>query len=1075
MPGSLHTVAFGPPAAELLATLVRAAKGDDVLAPVTVVVPSATAGTTLRRRLGSELGGLLNVAFVSFAQVADRLAGPQGTAVITATIARAHLRAAMRDGTALTPDPAVAASAATEHALMATFAELGPLPEAALDAMVVRDPQAAAVIGLFRRYRRALGPAATGHDVTALAADLLARGEIDPAGLGSLIAHLPRRVRPGDLALLGALAARIPVEAVIGRTGEPEADTVADELTLTLSAALGVPHPSGGPPAEPSLPTRLVRAPDPAEEVAIAVREVVAALTSTDGRPPLRPERIAVLHRTAHPYAAMLHAALADADVPHHVPAVTTLAQSVPGRVLTSLLDVSSRGFRRGDVSGLWRGGPIVDPVTGLSIDAPTWDRLAREAGVGGGLDQWRQRIDRAIATRQEHLARYRPNSHVDAPEPAEAGQAGDRDWRIEGWRLLAEHIEALAMMLTPAPERTWSVWSVWLLDVLHRLVHPSARVRQPEAFERVDRMLAALGELDGIEEPPNLERLRRVLDPELAHPDRSHGRFGHGVFVGRLVDAVGADFDLVVILGAVEGRFPPGRSEDPLLPDRVRTATGGLLGPRGLRRDEEHRDLLAALASAPIRVLATHRSDPREQRERQPAAWFVAACSARFGSTVASAKLAGLRGEEWFVDVPSFEAGPSGPTPATRRELDLGDLLAAHRRLDVDPVAVTSGVVAATDRAFARGLAAASARRSARFDEWSGNVEADEELRIGSDRPRSPTGLERYAQCPFQSFLGDVLRVGAIDDPTDTELISPLDEGSLVHEILEAFVTDSRGKPPGEAWSATERARLDEIADAVAGRYEAEGRTGRPLLWSVRREQLRHQLQRVLDTDQKLRADEGVSPVEVELAFGEEGSRPVTVTLADGRIVAFKGIIDRVDRSVDGRRLVIYDYKTGSPTSFERMKKGIEQGDLTARGTKLQLPIYALAARTRFPDASQVSAYYWFVGRKGQGQTIGGVVDHQAEDRFRDVIGVVVEGLEGGRFPANPGDETWRSGQWTFDHCGWCDYDRICPTSRGETWVRLRSDPELRRYTALAEGPLGGEGDDTPGDDAAGDEEIAS
>jgi ATP-dependent helicase/nuclease subunit B len=398
---------------------------------------------------------------------------------------------------------------------------------------------------------------------------------------------------------------------------------------------------------------------------------------------------------------------------------------------------------------------------------------------------------------------------------------------------------------------------------------------------------------------------------------------------------------------------------------------------------------------------------------------------------------------------VPSFEAQPAaGLAPATARELDLGDLLADHARLDVDGAAVVDGIVASAHPELGRGLAAARARRAGWFDEWSGRVGADEALVVDADRPRSPTGLERYAECPFRSFLGSVLGVGAIDDPTDAELISALDEGSLVHEILEDFVREHAGKPPSEPWTDEERDRLDAIAAQVTGRYEAEGRTGRALLWGVRREQLRHQLHRVLDADERERARQQVAPVEVELAFDA-----LAVVLANGRTVSFRGIIDRVDRSIDGRRLVVYDYKTGSPSGFAKVARAIRQdGDLTARGTKLQLPIYALAAKAAYPGAQEVSSYYWFVGRKGLGDTVGAVVDERAEARFRDVIDVVVEGIEEGRFPANPGDESWQFGQWTFEHCGWCEFDRVCPTSRGEQWVQLRGASELARYRELAD-----------------------
>jgi hypothetical protein len=120
-----------------------------------------------------------------------------------------------------------------------------------------------------------------------------------------------------------------------------------------------------------------------------------------------------------------------------------------------------------------------------------------------------------------------------------------------------------------------------------------------------------------------------------------------------------------------------------------------------------------------------------------------------------------------------------------------------------------------------------------------------------------------------------------------------------------------------------------------------------------------------------------------------------------------------------------------------------------------LQLPIYALAARTRFPEAESVEARYWFVGARGEGVAIGGEYDEAADERFREVVTTVVDGIEAGRFPANPGGEDYRFGAWTHDNCSWCEFDRVCPTTRGEAWVQIRRAPELAGYVALAEDQL--------------------
>jgi hypothetical protein len=63
----------------------------------------------------------------------------------------------------------------------------------------------------------------------------------------------------------------------------------------------------------------------------------------------------------------------------------------------------------------------------------------------------------------------------------------------------------------------------------------------------------------------------------------------------------------------------------------------------------------------------------------------------------------------------------------------------------------------------------------------------------------------------------------------------------------------------------------------------------------------------------------------------------------------------------------VVVDYKTGSPQKF----KAISAADPTADGTKLQLPVYAHAARAGLGTAeTRVSAEYWFL-RKDRGKRI--------------------------------------------------------------------------------------------------------
>src|SRR5205814_3703873 len=122
-----------------------------------------------------------------------------------------------------------------------------------------------------------------------------------------------------------------------------------------------------------------------------------------------------------------------------------------------------------------------------------------------------------------------------------------------------------------------------------------------------------------------------------------------------------------------------------------------------------------------------------------------------------------------------------------------------------------------------------------------------------------------------------------------------------------------------------------------------------------------------------------------------------------------FGGRVDRIDRSADGRKLVVLDYKTGSDRNYTVIDAEHEEHDIVARGELLQLPIYALAARAQFPDAEAAEAYYWFVGQRGAIDMKGGPIDDVAAERFESVVRTIVDGIEEGLFPARPGDDAWR------------------------------------------------------------------
>ncbi len=259
--------------------------------------------------------------------------------------------------------------------------------------------------------------------------------------------------------------------------------------------------------------------------------------------------------------------------------------------------------------------------------------------------------------------------------------------------------------------------------------------------------------------------------------------------------------------------------------------------------------------------------------------------------------------------------------------------------------------------------------------------------------------------------------------------------KGSLVHDVLDKFVTAAIDDP-----EARNRDRLFELAEEAFDDYLERGLTGVPLLWRYERELMRRELSRFFDED-----DDDAEPLAAELTFGRRGEVPVVLTLPDGREIGFSGSADRVDRLPSGT-LRVTDYKTGGDYKYRGLAN-----DPVDRGRLLQLPLYGLAARARFGDhATQVESRYWMVAEKSDFREHRIDVDDAAVARLRTVLGVLVESITAGRFPARPGEEDWRGG---WEHCRYCEFDRVCQADRDRAWERVQNTPELEAYRALTEG----------------------
>ena len=163
-------VAFGAPAVAALACEIRAAKGDDPLAPVTVVVPANQVGVAARRRLASgSVGRGVRAGFRrGRGDVPDRLPpgraariGPPGRRGATPGIDPGH--GAPPCGPRWRGSRGLRAGSQSpghrDGARRRRTASCRDLSAEALDAVAAQSRRAADVVRLHRRAHRALAPA----------------------------------------------------------------------------------------------------------------------------------------------------------------------------------------------------------------------------------------------------------------------------------------------------------------------------------------------------------------------------------------------------------------------------------------------------------------------------------------------------------------------------------------------------------------------------------------------------------------------------------------------------------------------------------------------------------------------------------------------------------------------------------------------------------------------------------------------------------------------------------------------------------------------------------------------------
>ena len=977
---------YGQDVYTALTDAVARAKHDDPLAEVMLVVPTEPIGTAARRWLAAHgpngSPGVAGLSIVTLYRLAERIASPKlaglGRKPVTAPVLVGAMRAIVSStGTCFTP---IADHPQTARALADASAELNRLDPAVLPGLAGDRVVTAEVIDLHHRVRQEL--AAGYFDEVELMR--VATEKVDT--LPPVVLFLPHELAPAEQQFIAAVAEATTVTAIVGLTGG-----VADERVVrSVTAALGQSTDSV-PTVLPSVGHRVICTTDADDEARAVISAVADRL-----RAGVPGHRIGIVYPTANPYARLLHEHLEAAGIQRYGRGVKPDAEMVYGRAVRGLLALPDRDFRRVEVMA-W-----VADARPNGIDAQRADRISRRAGIVAGED-WDLRLV-AFANGQRQRADGEEDEGYASWRRLQADYADDLRDFVAALRLDLEGLQA-ASSWTELVGRFDGMW--------RRLFpEPSKNPEQARVYDSILSFVHGLQGLDEVTGEPSLSILRETLELDLRNSTSRVGKIGTGVMVGPIRDAVGIQFDLLCVVGMAEGTLPPATTDDPLLPESVRARTDGVLPTWRDRQALQHRDLLAALAGAQSSVLSFPRGDLRSGAERVPSRWLLPTLQAFMGEKV--------RATTWqeyqhsAVEVRgSYAAGVESEDPASLAGL-------RQRQALADPTQIDSNAgLMIHDRA------------EAVFSRFTGLV--GDQVPLPEIGP-SPTRLQKWFECPHHYFQRYILGLREEDDPDETVEMSPLDEGTLLHRILERLVSEWQEPGFGHPWPDQLVGRLQEITDEEFLAAETSMLIGLHIPWERTKDKLRADLHAWIASDEALRAGRW-KPWATELHFDD-----LEVPLPDGTSLTLQGSVDRVDVDAAGN-LRVLDYKSGKAAKYARLC----EEEPTDQGKFLQLPLYALAAQRDLGAGPEPTrADYWFISAGQKGKTAGYDVTDDVLGRALQVIQVAVDGHRGGLFPPRP---IAHSKGW---ECPSCQADDGKDRYDSEWFEQLLDDDLLSAYRGV-------------------------
>ena len=716
----------------------------------------------------------------------------------------------------------------------------------------------------------------------------------------------------------------------------------------------------------PTPPTPDVQpAPDGFAEARWVASQVKQSLILDD----LEPHRVAIVARSGqHDTRRILHA-LRSAGVPATARLRAALSEIGAVKAFLGLFQGAAKGWSYRSLRSVLASGYFK-----IGVGLRVIDHLA-SGGRLSGLDEWGEQIQRVLdRANADEKTLYNTGLFLDHLQEDSAAFA-----RFRG---------AVAPLSKERTERAWVELTLELVqsspfDLRKRLSDPVGEEWEVVRFDQrgVRQLERLLAEWAGLADdttsldPAAWHRvLKQLLESQtlaLTTP------LEKGVQVLEAQDASLTPFDRVFMVHANDAVFPRTSRSPGVFSNEERAGLSDSNLPLERRIPLMHRD-------------GVHRSERTLWRATtQQAGVTICYRTTDFRGTPRLPSLM-VPAHDPAKELPRSRI-PQGPETSLDEALTKGALALMRSRDDAsllpvrtpEPERLRHAILAAHAESQRTGVGAiVDNHPGLRANPWNGELRDPAVLEhlaqhFGGDRVWSATQLEQYGTLPFGFLIDRVLKLEARHEAE--EETTALTFGGVAHRILERFYAQVKDRLPVALDAPTEQL-LESITDEVIrGSEESSEWLGDKLLWLQTQETIRQAVRDYVAWELPYLAEKSESPLEVEWAFGYEGSPGIELVGADVggvlRTLHLRGKIDRVDRAMVKSAEVhhVLDYKSRAiPTAG-----GYKDGSV------LQAPLYLSALEA----AGYAVGKARYRGIKRPGEPQNGAEIHATKAGFDDAL----------------------------------------------------------------------------------------